>query len=88
MEPAGPSVSEISAWCVAYLSQMLERPAAEIDPEAPFTRLGVDSATSTYFLVELEEWLGVELDPEIVFEYPTIGALARYAFEQKRRSTG
>lgn len=57
---------------------MLEVPQAEVDPDAHFTRLGLDSATSTYFIVELEEWLGIELDPELVFEHATIAELAHH----------
>jgi len=57
---------------------MLEVPAAAIDPDAHFARLGLDSATSTYFIVELEEWLGIELDPELVFEHATIAELAHH----------
>ena len=40
--------------------------------------MGLDSATSAYFIVELEEWVGVELEPELVFDYPTIDELARH----------
>jgi acyl carrier protein len=40
--------------------------------------MGLDSATSSYFIVELEEWVGVELEPELVFDYPTIADLARH----------
>jgi acyl carrier protein len=40
--------------------------------------MGLDSATSAYFVVELEEWLGSELDPEVVFDHPTIADLARF----------
>jgi acyl carrier protein len=29
-------------------------------------------------IVELEEWLGIELTPDLLFEYPTIAELARY----------
>ena len=74
----GRTETTISGWCVDYLAKMLERPPADIDPDAPFTRLGLDSASSPWFIVSLEEWLGVELDPEIVFEHVTIAALARH----------
>ena len=57
---------------------MLDRPASDIGAEAQFAGLGLDSASSTYFIVELEEWLGIELDPELVFEHTTITALARH----------
>jgi acyl carrier protein len=73
-----PSEAAICDWCVAYLVRTLDLPNAEIDAAVPFARLGLDSATSVWFIVALEEWLEVELTPDIVFEYPTIADLARH----------
>ena len=78
MAPAPVSESDIRDWCIGYLTRTLDNPALAIGPEARFTELGLDSATSAYFIVELEEWLGAELRPELVFEYPTIAELARH----------
>jgi acyl carrier protein len=58
------------------LQKTIDNPSITVGPEASFAELGLDSATSAYFIVELEEWLGAELRPELVFEYPTISALA------------
>jgi acyl carrier protein len=76
--PANPSETEIRDWCVQYLARTLDLPAGGIDPEAKFARLGLDSANSVYLIVELEDWLGLELTPDLVFEHPTISDLARY----------
>ncbi len=73
-----PSEAAIRDWCIAYLTRTLDRPNLEIDASVPFSRLGLDSATSVWFIVALEEWLGVELTPDIVFEYPTIADLAQH----------
>jgi acyl carrier protein len=70
--------AKIQDWCVSYLSKSLNRPTKLIDPNAKLTRLGVDSASSVFFLMDLEEWLAVELPPNVVFEHPTIARLARY----------
>ena len=84
MAPAHVSESDIRDWCIAYLARTLDNPALVIGPEARFTELGLDSATSAYFIVELEEWLGAELRPELVFEYPTIAELARHIAAAER----
>lgn len=76
--PENPSETEISEWCVKYLARTLDLPEATIDPDASFARLGLDSANSLYLIVELEEWLGVELTTEVIVEYPSIAELARY----------
>jgi acyl carrier protein len=75
---ANVTESDIQEWCIAYLTRTADNPGIAIGPEARFTELGLDSATSAYFIVELEEWLGTELAPELVFEYPTIAELARH----------
>lgn len=78
MAPANVTESDIRDWCIDYLTRTIDNPSIAVGAEARFTELGLDSATSAYFIVELEEWLGAELAPELVFEYPTIAELARH----------
>jgi acyl carrier protein len=73
-----PSEAAIREWCVAYLARALDLPDQTIDPEMTFARMGLDSANSVFLIVELEDWLGLELTPELLFEHPTIGELARH----------
>ncbi|HLY46228.1 MAG TPA: acyl carrier protein [Stellaceae bacterium] len=83
MPPSNASHAEICDWCVAYLKRIVADPSTAITPDATFAQMGLDSATSAYFIVELEEWLGVELEPELVFEHPTITDLARHIVTQR-----
>src|SRR5438067_494327 len=76
--PLAVAEADIRQCCTRFLAASLKRPAELIDPNTTFARLGVDSATSVFLLLELEERLGVELPPDIVFDYPTIARLARY----------
>ena len=78
MPPAAFTEAEISDWCLSCLQRLIDYPAAPIAPDVPFPQMGLDSATSVYFVVELEEWLGRELEPEIVGDYPTISQLAHH----------
>lgn len=70
--------SEIRDWCIAYLERMVGDRSIPVGPDLSFPRMGLDSASSAYFIVELEDWLGIELEPEIVAEHPTIAELARH----------
>ena len=72
------SEAEISDWCVVYLAKLLDRPEGEIDPRKSFSQLGLDSAMATYFVVDLEQWVGIELFPEVAFEYPSIEKLSSH----------
>ena len=88
MAPGNPTESDIRDWCIAYVTRTVDDPSIAIGPEVPFAQMGLDSATSTYFVVELEEWLGTELDPEVVFDHPTIAALSRHIAAGGGRDAG
>lgn len=80
-----PSEAAIREWCIDYLSRTLDLPGERIDSHAEFARLGLDSASSIHFVVELEEWLGLELTPELIFEYPTVATLACHLAQHRPR---
>lgn len=78
VEPISSTESDIRAWCAEYLAKTLKRSAKLIDPNARFARLGMDSVALASFVVGLEEWLRIELTPDVVFEHATIAGLARH----------
>ena len=78
MPKGNPSEGDIRDWCIACLARMVGDRSIPVGDDISFPRMGLDSASAAYFIVELEEWLGIELDPEIVNEHPTIAELARY----------
>jgi acyl carrier protein len=53
-----------------------------IDPDAKFSRLGLDSVNSVTLILALEEWLGMELNPELAFDYPTLRKLSGHLADQ------
>jgi acyl carrier protein len=85
--PENRSESAIRDWCVGYLANTLGLPCEEIDADTKFSRLGLDSANSVYLIVELEDRLGLELAPELIFEHPTVSDLARYLAERAAGDT-
>jgi acyl carrier protein len=60
------------------LAVMLDRPLAEIDPALTFAQLGVDSAAAANLILGLEDWLDIEMDPEIATSQPTMASMATY----------
>jgi len=57
---------------------MLERAASDVDPNAKFSRIGLDSAMSVQLAVALEERLGIEVNPDLIGDHPTISRLAAH----------
>lgn len=73
--------SGVESWMVAYLADLLDIPADEVDVTEPFDRLGLDSAAAVSFTSDLGKWLGTELDPTLMFENETIRAVAGHIAE-------
>lgn len=73
-----PTQSEIACWCRGHIAHLLDVPEHSIDADAEFDRIGVDSALAVSLLVEVEEQYGVELQPEALFEHPSINAIAEH----------
>lgn len=71
-------VDEIEAWIVSYLANLLNIDPDKIDNSIPFDRYGLDSAGAVGMSGDLEGWLGSEFEPTLLYDYPTIEALAEY----------
>ncbi len=70
--------SEIKAWLASQLAAILNIPPQAIDVRAPFNRYGLVSRDAVGVSGDLEEWLGCRLPATLLYDYPTIEALARY----------
>ncbi len=68
----------ISDWLVVEVSQRLDLLPDAIDVEQVLVRYGIDSIGALELLAALEDWLGCSLPLTLVWEYPTIQAIARY----------
>jgi acyl carrier protein len=75
------SATEIQDWIVTYLAKLLEVDPADVDVTIPFDRYGLDSAAAVGLTGELEDWLGYEMDPTLLYDYPTIEGLVKHLSE-------
>jgi acyl carrier protein len=73
-----PTAAQIEAWIVSYLAELLEVDSGEIDVTIPFDRYGLDSSVAVGLTGDLEDWLGTEVDPTLLYDYPTIEALVKH----------
>ena len=72
----------IVTWYQEYLADLLGMPADAVDPAADFDRLGIDSSLAVSLLMEVEERYDVDLEPEKLFENPTLDAVAQHIHDQ------
>lgn len=73
-----PDAATIQGWSIDFVSRLIDQPAERIDPNVEVERLGLDSATAVALIMSLEERLGIELMPELLFDYPTISGLSQH----------
>ncbi|HAJ64178.1 MAG TPA: phosphopantetheine-binding protein [Cyanobacteria bacterium UBA8543] len=75
------SKAEIQAWIVSYLAQLLEIDPDEVYVTIPFDQYGLDSSAAVGMTGDLEDWMGQKIDPTLLYDYPTIEALAQHLAE-------
>lgn len=68
----------ITQWLTAHLSDKLGTPPEQINPATTFAEQGVDSMMAIVMSGDLAEWSGRDIDPTVLYEYPTIATLAKY----------
>ncbi|WP_063049915.1 acyl carrier protein [Nocardia arthritidis] len=68
----------IQDWLVERVADYTERAPHEVDPVVPLAELGLDSVSAVSLCGEIEDRWSLEVDPVLVFEYPTIADIAAY----------
>lgn len=80
-----PGAMEIEHWIAEKFASRLGTPNLEIDPMVPFAHYGMDSQNALGLSGDLEEWLGAELSPTLVWDYPTVRQLACHLADEALR---
>lgn len=76
-ETGSMDAAAIERLLIGRLAALRKRDPSTIDPSRPFNELGVDSLDAVTLVGDLEESLGVAIDPAELFDYPTPRDLAR-----------
>jgi acyl carrier protein len=72
--PTTPGTS-LERWLLDRLAAYLHRPAETIDPEVPLADYGADSVVALSLCGDLEDEWGVEAEPTLLWDHPTVGRL-------------
>ncbi len=68
----------VQDWLVDRVADYTERAPHQVDPTIPLAELGMDSVSAVALCGEIEDRWMLDIDPTLVFEYPTIAAIATY----------
>lgn len=75
--------TELEKRMVERVAEILRIPIQEVRVDEEFANLGLNSVHAVTLSGELEDLLQVEVDPTLVFEYPTIASLASHVLSLK-----
>ncbi|MFE7797572.1 acyl carrier protein [Nocardia sp. NPDC057440] len=70
--------STIQGWLVERIADYTERAPHQVDPKVPLAELGMDSVSAVTLCGEIEDRWSLDVDPTLVFDYPTIAEIAGY----------
>lgn len=68
----------IQRWLVEQIAARLHIRKQDIDVRTPWAQYGMDSLQAVSLAADLEDWLGRELSPTLIYDYPNIAALVHY----------
>jgi acyl carrier protein len=66
----------ISAWLTTCIADYRQVRPEEIDPDLQLADLGLDSVYALTMCGDIEDHFGLETDPTVAWDFPTINALA------------
>ena len=72
----------IILWLKEQLGKACNMASNQIQSTDSIARFGIDSVVLVTIAVDLEEFLGKEIDPTIFYEFDTIEALSTYIVEE------
>jgi acyl carrier protein len=78
------SEAQIRERLVCEIAEAAGLASDRIDSREPFASYGISSLEAVYLVGKLEEWLGLALEPTLLWDYPTIDALAEHLAKAPR----
>jgi acyl carrier protein len=69
---------ELEQWLVDLVAELMDLPRQSVNVSQRFDRFGLDSAAAVSVVVALEEQLGRELAPTLLYDFPTIETLSKH----------
>jgi acyl carrier protein len=83
--PKAPSAQAIADWLIAEVVQRFGVDLNVINAEQPLMRFGLDSIAALELLAALEDWLNCSLPLTLMWDYPSIDAMAQHVSRQLNR---
>ena len=82
------NASEIEAWLRREVSSLVGIPEDEVNINEEFASFGLGSVQSVTLAGELQEFLGFRLSATLVWDFPTVGSMAKHLAELSLENEG
>jgi acyl carrier protein len=76
--PMLDSSTDIATWLAGQLASYLDIQPEQLDMDLPLAEYGLDSVYALNLCGEIEDSLGVAVEPTLAWDYPTVNAMAGY----------
>lgn len=76
--PESLTTSVVENWLIQRIASRLHLPPSQVHVATPFLEFGMGSVDAVEIAAELEQWLGRRMSPTVIYNHPTIAALAQW----------
>jgi acyl carrier protein len=76
--PATPSLDELRTWLTQRVGEYLDGTVAHIRTDVALVEYGLDSMYALIMCGEIEDHLGLTVEPTLAWDYDTIDAVAGF----------
>lgn len=72
----------IQDWLIEKIANMEQLDPASIDVQEPLANYGLSSMAALTLSGDIETWLNCELEPTLVWDYPSVEQLSHYLAQE------
>lgn len=69
---------EIETWIIQWIAKETQVNPESISVEESFVNFGLTSAQGIFFSADLSDWINLNLEPSLIWDYPNIELLSSY----------
>ncbi|MGW6916292.1 acyl carrier protein [Kitasatospora sp. NPDC054939] len=76
------TAESVRAWLLERVALYVERPVSEIAPDVKLVEYGLDSVYALTLCGDIDDEYGIEVDPTLAWDYPTVDAIVGFLTEE------
>ncbi|KHJ61489.1 acyl carrier protein (plasmid) [Burkholderia glumae] len=78
--------TRLESWLIDKVAAYVRQPRDAILPDRPLTEYGLDSVYALTLIGDIEDHLGLRLEPTVIWDFPTVSALSAELIRVQRET--